>query len=314
MLNKLNRPERRRLILFIICLIVATCTWAFSELSNQYVYKIKALIHYTHTPKNLVFYPLQADTLHLEIEGTGWQVLYGQIKVGLRHINIDVEDLSDKHYVILNNQLRHIHEQLEDDQQILSIKPDTLFFNFSKRFTKHVPVELVEKLAFDKRYAIAGKIEVQPKFVNLTGSLQDLESIHVWQTDTLKLDEVTSSIETKLALKRPENIGLKLQPKYVKVTIPVDEFTEKIIEVPLKILNNSNFDQVELAPKFAKITIRTALGNYEQIDPTFFEASVDLDKWRKNGYERLPVVLNRFPDYCKLVRIEPQNVDFIINQ
>jgi hypothetical protein len=34
--------------------------------------------------------------------------------------------------------------------------------------------------------------------------------------------------------------------------------------------------------------------------------------WVEKNYPVLPVSLSRVPEYCKIVRIEPQAVDFII--
>ena len=50
------------------------------------------------------------------------------------------------------------------------------------------------------------------------------------------------------------------------------------------------------------------------MDEDFFEASADLDLWRERNYSTLPVKLARFPAYCKIVKIEPQNIDFIIHK
>lgn len=46
----------------------------------------------------------------------------------------------------------------------------------------------------------------------------------------------------------------------------------------------------------------------------FFEATVDLEKWKNRGYKQLPVNLTRFPDFSKMVKIEPQQIDFIITK
>jgi hypothetical protein len=45
-----------------------------------------------------------------------------------------------------------------------------------------------------------------------------------------------------------------------------------------------------------------------------FEANADLDMWRKYNYSVLPVMLTKLPEFCKIVKIEPRNIDFIIKK
>ena len=108
--------------------------------------------------------------------------------------------------------------------------------------------------------------------------------------------------------------NLSIYPKNIQVTVPVDEFTEKVLQVPVKVINNSSYEDVKIFPQKVKVTFITALSRYPQVDEDFFEATADLDLWRKHAYKMLPVVLSKIPEYCKVVKIEPQNVDFIIKK
>jgi hypothetical protein len=45
-----------------------------------------------------------------------------------------------------------------------------------------------------------------------------------------------------------------------------------------------------------------------------FEATADLDLWRDHGYTTLPVKLTRVPPFCKIVKVSPTNIDFIIKK
>jgi len=309
---KLSKLQHRRLTLFITCLVIAFFAWSFFALSKRYIYPVKMLIQYTNTPQTQIFRSLQADTIQLQIAGTGWQLLFEKMQLSLPHIKIDLKDLEKQNYTIVARQTAYIQNQLNTDHKIIGIKPDTLFFDFHKIFSKKVPIHLLQKLTFDQQYNIAGKISINPAYITITGSLKDLEAINKWQTETLKIENVNHSIITTLQLKHPRKSSIAIHPTSVNVQIPVDEFTEKILDVPITVLNNVDFDDVKILPKKVKVTFFTALDDYAPIDPTFFEASIDLDKWRKNNYSQLPVVINRFPDYCKIIRVEPAYINFII--
>jgi hypothetical protein len=80
------------------------------------------------------------------------------------------------------------------------------------------------------------------------------------------------------------------------------------------VLNNTDYYNLKIFPQKVKITFTIALNRYHDTDEELFEATVDLNLWRQNGYSVLPVKLTRFPQYCRIVKIEPQNIDFIIRK
>jgi len=107
---------------------------------------------------------------------------------------------------------------------------------------------------------------------------------------------------------------LNVYPKYVQVTVPVDEFTEKVLQIPVTLINNKDYSSIKIFPQKVKVTFTTALNRYAEIDENFFEATADLELWRSRGYKVLPVVLTKIPSFCKIISIEPPNIDFIIKK
>lgn len=300
--------------MFFICLTFALGAWLFFALSNSYVYQARTVVRFVNFPQNKAFHSLQSDTVKLQIEGTGWQLLFSKLRINPKSVDIDLKDLNKQTFINLSDQLGYINRQFSSTQKIVYVQPDTLYFDFSSRAIKRVPVELVSDIQFIKQYGISDAVKINPAFVTLTGPKEDLSKIHVWKTDTLKANNVGRNISSKIPLKRPSIANINIYPSYADVRIPVDEFTEKTIDVTIKVRNNRNYLDVKLLPEKVKITFMTALGNYSKIDRDFFEVMVDLDDWTEKSYKQLPLRISRFPKFCKLVRIEPQTVDFIIHK
>ncbi|WP_411274922.1 YbbR-like domain-containing protein [Daejeonella sp.] len=313
-LIKFSQTERRRISMFFICLGVAISAWLFFALSNSYVYQARTLVRFVNFPQNKAFHSLQSDTVKLQIEGTGWQLLFSKLRISPQSVDIDLKDLNKQTFVNLSDQLGYINQQFSSTQKIVYVQPDTLYFDFSSRAIKKVPVELVGDLQFQKQYGISDSVKIKPAYVTITGPKNDLSKIRVWKTDSLNVNNINASISTRLPFKRPSMANINIYPSYAEISVPVEEFTEKTIEVSIKVGNNRNYRDINLLPEKVKITFMTALGNYSKIDRDYFEATVDLDKWTERSYKQLPVILTRFPAFCKLVRIEPQAIDFIIQK
>ncbi|WP_158795965.1 YbbR-like domain-containing protein [Pedobacter sp. L105] len=311
---KLTKIERKRILVLITCLLLAIAGWLFLALNNKYVYTAKTVLVYKNFPQKKAFHPLQSDTVDLQVEGTGWQLLFARLRVNPPSISISLDKLNNRNYVLFSEQLYNVNSQLETSQKIISVRPDTLYFDFSKRAVKRVPVKLISNLSFAKQFGISDEIELKPSYVTVSGPQEELKKITEWKTDTLRLHDIQGPAVTRIAMKQNTQKNVNIYPANVEVTLPVDEFTEKTLEIPLKIIDNNDYYNVKLYPKKIKVTFMVALSSYQQVNEDFIEAVVDLNEWKLKKHHQLRVELTRFPDYCKPVKIVPGKIDFIIEK
>lgn len=311
---KLSKVERKRFLVLVACLLCAIGAWLFMALNHKYVYAAKTVLIYKDFPQKKAFKALQPDTVDLQVEGTGWQLLFARLRVNPQSIAVSLEKLNTRSYILFSEQLPAVNKQLETSQKIISVKPDTLYFDFSKRTNKQVPVKLRYDFTFAKQYGIASRIQLKPSYVNISGPQDELAKINEWYTDTLKLKDLQQSANTRVAMKANNIVNVSIYPTSVGVKVPIDEFTEKTVEVPLNLINNQDFYDVKLYPKKVKITFMVALSRYEEVDEDFIVATADLNDWKWRKHEQLSVKISRFPEYCKLVSIIPNKINFIIEK
>jgi hypothetical protein len=253
-LIKLSKLESRRLSQFLACLIFAVGAWLFFALSNRYVYQASTVVKYSNFPQNKAFHPLQSDTVKLQVEGSGWQLVFSKLRIKPQSVTVNLKDLSKRNYVTFSDQLNFINQQFESDQKVVFVQPDTLYFDFSTRSVKKVPVRVVKNILFKDQYDISDKILMIPEYVTVSGPFDDLVQIEMWDTEKLSLENISGNISSNLPLKRPSKANISIYPSVIDVKIPVDEFTEMSIEVPVKILNNKNYRDVKLLPDKVKVT------------------------------------------------------------
>ena len=311
---KLSSLERKRLTVFFTCLLVAFVAWIFVTMSNAYTFPIKVALKYKNQPLKKAFNALQPDTVNAVVGGTGWQKLFSDLRGAKRIINVDLRKLETQNFIVLSNQLPQINMRNDRSQQIISFNPDTIYFDFTSRKVKRVPVILRSIINYDHQYARSGDINVKPDYVTVSGPATFIDRLTNWKTDSLNANQVNNSINTELQLVSPQQSNVSIYPKSVLVNIPVDEFTEKTLEIPIKLINNRTYSRVTLFPKKVKVTFTVSLSNYAEVNADFFEAVADLDDWQKKGLTLLPVRLKQQPDYCSVVRVQPANVNFILRK
>jgi YbbR domain-containing protein len=313
-LIKLSASERRRLSAFFTCLVLAALAWVFTTLSNTYNFTAKEVLSYKNAPQKRAFHSLQPDTISTTLQGTGWQMIFSKMNNENRVISVDLHTLETKDYVVLSSQLKQINERKEFDEQVVGFTPDTLYFDFSNRAVKKVPVQLIAGIRYQRQFGQSNNISIKPAYVTVSGPGSLINDIKTWNTDSLARDSVNETIRGRIGLQAPKEGSISIYPKSVQVVLPVDEFTEKTISIPVKLINNRNYYNVKIFPQRVKITFTTSLNRYAEMEEDLFEASADLSLWRDHNYTTLPVKITRIPAYCKIVKIEPGNLDFIVRK
>src|SRR6476661_9057367 len=306
-LIKLNKAEQKRLTLFFTCLAIATIAWLFFALANRYVYQVNTVVNFIEVPQNKAFHSLQSDTVKLQVEGTGWQLIFARLRIKPQSVNVSLKNLSTKNFVTFTDQLGPVNRQLESSQRVVSVLPDTLYFDFAKQAIKKVPIRVPYKLSFRGQYDIAGPINTIPQYVTVTGPVEELSKITRWETDTLRAINLSDALRARVPLKKSKMANISMYPAAAEVQVPVDNFTEKQLDVPVKVINNKRMLEVKLLPGQVRVTVLTSLRSFEQLNPDRFEATVDLEQWKK-GYTQLPIKLSKLPPFVKVVRLEPQVV------
>lgn len=313
-LIKLTRLEQKRFGAVLLCVFCAIGAWLFLALNKKYPYTVQTELLYKDEPQGKAFKALQPDTVDLKVEGTGWQLLFARLRIKPPSITVSLQKLNSRSYVVFSEQLDQVNRQLETSQKIISIKPDTLYFDFSRRTNKRVPLKLISKLSFAPQFGISKETELTPSYVNISGPHEELEKIHVWHTDSLKLSEINKNVDVRVNILKNPISNVSIYPANVGVKIPIDEFTEKTIEVPLSILNNKEYYDVKLYPKKVTVVLLVALSNYAKTDEDQLKAVVNLNEWKVLQHNKLSVKINKLPEFAKLVSITPSSVDFIIEK
>ena len=310
---KLSATEQRRLSAFFTCLVLAAAAWFCITLSNPYNYTVKRVLSYKNIPQKRSFHSLQSDTVDVTIKGTGWQMLYTMMHGSSNVLTADLSSLNTGNYVVLGTQQTQIVDG-NTNHDVVSFNPDTLYFDFLNRMVKRVPVKLLSNINYQQQFAQANTPILRPSYITIVGPTDRLSKITEWDTDSLIVKKAGETIRTRINLQPVNEGNITIYPKAVDVIYPIDEFTEKTLQIPVKLVNNTDFYNVKIFPQKITVTFVTSLRRYAETGEDYFEADADLNLWKNNGYSTLPVKLTRIPPFCKVISVDPQNIDFIIKK
>ncbi|WP_140939539.1 hypothetical protein [Sphingobacterium lumbrici] len=312
--RRFNKNQRRKISIFVRCIIISFIAWTLIAVSNKYTVTLKTGIEYVNIPEKRAFHPLQSDTVKVRVKMSGWDMLFSKFNPDSSNLQVDLSNLKNRNFIVFSNQLGFINRQFPANKQVTHVSPDTLYFDFSKQTQRKVPVKVPYNITFRKQYGITGETKANPEYVTITGPLEDVANIEFLETDTIRGIQIQTDVRTVANINRNQRTNITIYPTIAEIVIPVGELTEKVIEIPLKIENARKFTSVRTVPSKVTITTLVSLKDYNKWSARDFEAVVDLESWVEDGVTSLPVILTQVPDFCKIIKIEPQNVDFFVRK
>lgn len=296
------------------CFLIAVLSWLVLALNSKYVYTAKTMMLYKNFPQNRAFHPLQSDTIDLQVEGTGWELIFNKLRINPANVDVDLSRLNNSDFIVFTNQLANINRQINNKQKVIGAIPDTLYFNFTKSYQRKVRIKLNASLAYKSQFNQHAEIQLKPAFVNIRGPLELIDTLKFWETDTLTLKDLNKEEVLTVRLKKNAVKNVLVFPTTTQVTIPVEEFTEKVVELPIKVINNNAFHDVNIFPRKVKLTFMVSLSSYKDYNADAFEAVVDLNDWKQRGVSQLRVKITKSPKFTKLVNLQPAKIDFLIEK
>ena len=191
-------------------------------------------------------------------------------------------------------------------QIVKVIFPDKTI-RIEKKSTKKIQVHFNGKISYKKNYGSKGHIVMNPDKITITGPESWLKDINTWNTEPKSFKDLNKSIREKINLIHPKQNKVTINPEIVEIFIPVEEYTEKKVILPVKIIGNKNKDLL-IVPSFITVSFLTGVSNYEFIDSTKFLASVyvNQDSTLKGNY---PVSIIKKPSDVTIQYIQPNYVD-----
>ncbi len=310
----------QKFLIFLFFLVLSFIFWLLNALDHNYSTNISFPIKYIHQipDKEMVSdVPLE---LTLNVSGQGYTLLRNIITVSHHPILLSVSSLylneipkdTNRFFVITRGLKEFVQRQFGTELLINYIIPDTIFYTFSAIERKKVPVEPNINIEFANQYMYGRSIISQPDSIIISGPKILVDTIMKVQTEFKKFTKIDKSFTVELKLNHVE--GVYFVREKVKLTVPVDKYTETSVVVPIKVINLPDSMEMKTFPASIKINYIVSLQNYNKVRPGQFKAIVDYKSIYSSINSKLKVTLERQPAFIKLISFRPKNVDYIIEK
>ncbi len=311
----------QRVVIFLFFLVVSLLLWYLSRLNSDYTTEVEYPVTLANIPRDRVIVGLPPQSINLKVNGFGYSLLRFKIAaplspvvINLGQVPLQEQNHSSGKWFIVTSQIRSIiASHLSSDIQLIGVKPDTLFIEFTNLISKKVKVVPSFQYTLAKQHMLSNRITVDPDSISISGPASILDSITQMPTQLLKVDEIKETTTFSLNLNPMKQIGFS--HRKVNVTVPVDKFTEIDLEVLVNSINIQSGSKFIILPPLIRMQCYVPISRIDEVKPSNFNVFINLHNVDLNsGSNRVRVQIGDHPEFVKVVDFDPKFVEFYLEK
>lgn len=308
--------NNKKLRIFLAFLFLSLLFWLLIKLSHQYTATTKVTVTYADIPKNKLLQSDVTTTLDVRVKSIGFNIFRN--KINKKNIVVGLNKAKRKRgtiYYYLTSQLIPELDEKFSKSNVVSVSPDTLFFDLGKSMSKKLRVIPNVDIQYSVGYNLLGELQVEPKFVTVTGPQSQIDSMLTIHTEKIELTSVNSNFSKELTIVKNSNLKkVRYSEEKIKISGKVEKFTERTIKVDFNIINLPSNYEITTYPKQVELVFQVGLSDFNNILENDFIVECDFEESVKNDFNYLIPKLKSKSNLVKDVKIVPNKIEYLIEK
>jgi len=203
-----------------------------------------------------------------------------------------------------------VNRNLQSNINILELNPPEINFNFENKYEKKVPVITQVDFSFAPLFDQVSPLKITPDSIFIYGPEDEVKKINQWESLPIAFKNINRNIQNTIGLKKVNNSSINLSDSLITYTLNVEQFTEKTIQMPFKLINAPDDRDIVLLPKKVTITVQVPLSKYQALSADDFIITADFLTAQED--KSITLEIEKKPPMVKNVKISPAFVEYII--
>lgn len=311
-----NVLKRRKVKLFFLFLSLSALAWFISNLSNRYQSKVVFDLEFVNPPNGMMLLSSSLEQIEVKLDAVGFQFL--TFAVGKKKLNIDLSKAlrQGSKYMLTSSSIENqIDTQLSNGIKLVSTNIEPLILEFYGVISKTVAVRPELNLQFSQNYLLDGGIATRPDSIVIKGPTNEIDTISYIKTERIQLPDLNADFSITAKLKKP--IGLK-KTTYSKPEVilygKVSRFSEKILRVPVLMINLPENTEAQTFPKEVDVLIKASLLELKKVKKEDIKVVGDYKNVKNTGQKTVALRIVRQPKSIHTAELRTNQVDFILKR
>jgi len=299
---------------FLFFLVLASTFWFVHALGKERETNITIPVRYVGIPINVAVTNSPPTEITLNIKDQGLR-LFDYSKSHITPLTIDLSRVFyQKGEILITPDLLsgRIRRYLKPTTTILDIHPDSILIQYEKLGVKTVPIKLNSKIELANQYMLSNAIQLDPNVVTVFGPKRMLDTIKFVRTDFLEIKNLNDTNYYRCNL-RPIKL-LRFSVKQTKVSIFVEPFTERKVQIPVTSINCPQNMSIRTFPTFVNATYTVGLSQFYTLSPNDIQVYLDYNDLKLSNHSKQILKIKNNTTHISNIRISPLEVEFILEQ
>lgn len=304
----------REVLIFLFFVVLSSVLWLLHSLSKATEIKIIVPVSYSGIPENVELIEQLPSSINVRVKDIGSNLASYIFYKAKKPINFNLRkkfSTTDKQIFLSPKDLRRkVLSYIDPTATILEINPDTVFIKYVRLYKKNLPVKIAGKVTLAQQYMLSNAITITPSHISVYGRKSILDTMQYVYTEKLNLEGIKDTLTKDVDIQKKSK--LKYSTSSITLFVPVEMYTEKIVDIPIAVKNVPPRIQVKTFPSFAKVTCKIGLSRFNLLSAKDFDISVDYHELIKNKTGRQKLNVHSSAEYISDFQVAPQEVEFIL--
>lgn len=311
--DKIVKKDKSKFLTFLFFLLISSLLWFLIKLSNDYTTQTTFTVVYTDSPVDK-WVSTPDQRVNLSFVADGFVTLRHNLVRESKHvIKIPLQDVT-YHYEGGNTYSygsQYVAERVADWLGVpasnVIINDSKQFFNMEDLQQKDLPVRVPLEVQPRRQFLVYGKPLINPDSISIYGPKSVLDTMSAIYTEVLRSSDAHANISANLPIYFYDGI-VRSTVTDVHVTVQVEQFTETLLEVPVKVTDTL---QVRFFPETIKVKCMVPIRDYATLTPNSFRVLADTAQLHRRQ-PLLDIRLDQTPENIRVVKVEPERVEYLI--
>lgn len=299
---------------FLVFLLLSATFWFVNALNKERELTMSLPVVYKGVPKDLMFVDELPSQIEVKVKDLGLNLwTYVGKKPGPVVIPFNQEIQENGMFSVSYSQLfALVTERLLPSSMILLMGPEKISSKYVRLHTKVLPVELISSITLGNQFMLSQPLEMEPREIEVYGPRYVIERLTKISTKILTVKELKDTISIQVSLEEIPSVSYSVD--HVLVRASAEMFTEKVVFIPVQIINNPSNLSILTFPAEIKVVFNISVSKFKSFENNDIQLVIDFDEIVKGDLtkKRLKIINNK--PYITNIRIEPEEVEFLLEE
>ncbi|MEE9363347.1 MAG: hypothetical protein V3U92_12185 [Cellulophaga sp.] len=309
--------KRKKVKVFLLFLLCSGLAWFVSNLTESYTNTATFDLAYFNVPDSLLLTNVAKKEIEVKLEASGFQFLKFNFFGKKVQINLVALEQNNEHYFISSRVYKNqIENQLPNSIKLLDVvNSGDLSFDLYKLSFKELPVKSMVSLDLGHDYLLDGGLVIAPGVVMVKGPREEIDSLIVLRTEVKVLSGITSKFKEEVELILPGGLpNTTFSKSQVVVSGSVFRFSEKIVKVPVEVVNLPAGMKIKTFPNKVSVLCRAKIDQLQLISSSDFRVVADYNLIKGGKSPIVVLELKKIPENVFSARLQEVEVEYILRR